>query len=430
MDRVVENQLIGWKKSTDRMPLIIRGARQIGKSWIIEHFGKNNYKGKTHIINFEKRPELHSIFEYNFDVKRIVLELEIQLNVTIDAKRDLVFFDEIQACPKALMALRYFYEDFPDLHIISAGSLMDFVLKDIPYPVGRVSHLEMHPLSFYEFLLAVGNKKLAELLTKKPYKLSQNLDETLKFWLSRYFAIGGMPKCVKTFIETNSIIAVNKVQDDINLSIKEDFKKYNPRVSTDCLNDILTAVLSNVGSQIKYSKLSDRFSGPTIKKGFELLKTARIINQVQNVSVAGLPLMASGIQFKAIFLDIGLLIRLIGLPISDDFTHGTLISSFKGALAEQFIGQELKTQIPNLNYWMNLENGAISEVDYVIEKNGKIIPIEVKSGTYGSLKSLHILLQKYNNIKQGIVFSNSRFGLDNNILFLPLYWAGHFLQHK
>ncbi len=164
MIRIAENQLLEWKSRSDRKPLIVRGARQIGKSWTVEHFGKTHYKGKTHIVNFEKRADLHQIFEVNFDVKRIVLELEIQLNTIIDSKKDLVFFDEIQACPKALMALRYFYEDMPDLHIISAGSLLDFTLKNISYPVGRVEQMDMYPMTFHEFLLACGQEKISELL--------------------------------------------------------------------------------------------------------------------------------------------------------------------------------------------------------------------------------------------------------------------------
>jgi len=423
MIRIAENQLLEWKSRLDRKPLIVRGARQIGKSWTVEHFGKTHYKGKTHIVNFEKRADLHQIFELNFDVKRIVLELEIQLNTIIDSKKDLVFFDEIQACPKALMALRYFYEDMPDLHIISAGSLLDFTLKNISYPVGRVEQMDMYPMTFHEFLLACQQEKIAELLNATPQALSESIDNAIKFHLTRYFVVGGMPACVKTFVETNSLISVVKIQDDLLYSIREDFKKYSPSISSDCLNDVLTYIAANIGSQIKYTRLSERFTGPTIKKGFELLKTARIIHQVQNVSLAGLPLVAGGIQFKALFLDVGLLIRIANLSIKDDFTQGTLISAFKGALTEQFIGQELKAKNYALNYWTNLDKGTMSELDYVIENRGDIYPVEVKSGTQGSLKSLHIVLQKYSNLKKGIVFSNARFGLDKNIQFLPLYWV-------
>lgn len=423
MKRFAEYQLLEWKNKPDRKPLIIRGARQIGKSWVVEYFGKTHYKGKLHTINFEKRPDLHKIFELNFDVKRIILELEIQLNINIDPTKDLVFFDEIQACPKALMSLRYFYEDMPELHLISAGSLLDFTLKEIPYPVGRVEQMDMHPMNFQEFLLAVGQDKLASLLNSSPQPLSESIEDAIKLQLTRYFAIGGMPACVKTFVETNSLIKVIKIQDDLIYSIREDFKKYTPSVSPDCLNDILTYISANIGSQIKYTKLSDRFTGPTIKKGFELLKTARILHQVQNVSLAGVPLLASGIQFKAIFLDIGLLIRMANFSIKDDFTQGTLTSAFKGALAEQFVGQELKANNHELNYWVNLDNGTISEIDYVIENKGEIYPIEVKSGSKGSLKSLHIVLQKYPNIKQAIVFSGARFGLDRKIQYLPMYWT-------
>lgn len=426
MYRSVVNELVIWKNDTERKPLILRGARQIGKSWAVAYFGAENYAGKTHTINFEKRADLHSVFDYNFDVKRIIFELEIQLNIIIDPEKDLVFFDEIQACPKALMSLRYFYEDFPQLHIISAGSLLDFVLKEIPYPVGRVEHLEMQPMTFYEFLLAVGQNKMAELISGEPIPLSEAIEKAIYLQLSHYILVGGMPSCVKTFVESGNLLAVKKVQNNLIISLKEDFKKYNPAVNIDCLKDVLMAISNNIGGQIKYTNLSDRFTGPTIKKAIELLKMARIIHQVQNVSLAGLPLKPSGIQFKAIFLDIGLLIRISNLNIQNEFLEDTLLASFKGALAEQFVGQELiASKNNNLQYWMNLDNGTISEVDYVIEKNDEIIPIEVKSGTSGSLKSLHIVLAKYPHIKKSYVFSKSRFGVENKIRFLPIFWAGN-----
>ena len=424
MFRLIENQLIKWKNSPTRKPLIIRGARQIGKSWAVEHFGSEYYLN-VHVINFEKRPEFNSVFDSNFDIARICLELELILGVGFDSKNDLLFFDEIQSCPKALMSLRYFYEERPDINIIAAGSLLDFVLKEISYPVGRVEHLDMHPLNFYEFLLAVNKPQLAEIITSEPIVLSDVVDGLIKIELNKYFLIGGMPQAVKTFVETNSIIEVIKIQEDLIYSIREDFKKYSPAINPDCLNDILRSVSQRIGSQIKYTNLSDRFSGPTIKKGFDLLKTARILHPIQNVSVAGIPLMPSGIQFKCNFLDIGLYLRIMGFPLRDEYSKGTLVASFKGSLAEQFVGQEfLASTHSNLNYWLNLDNGAISEVDYILLKNGEIIPIEVKAGKSGSLKSLHILMKKYSHIKNSIVLSESRHGIENNIQFLPLYWAG------
>lgn len=430
MKRNIENQLVEWQNSKNRKPLILRGARQVGKSWSVELFGGEHCKRKVHIVNLEKRPDWHVIFDLNFDVKRILLELELQLNDTIDPNKDPVFIDEIQTCPKALMSLRYFYEDIPELRIIAAGSLLDFVLKEISYPVGRVEHMDMHPMTFQEFLIAIGQIKLAEILDRQLQVISEKIDETFKYYLNQYFVIGGMTACVKTFIETNSLISVAKIQNELLSSFRENFKKY-PVINVDCLNDVLLAVTSNIGGQIKYARLSDRFSGPTIKKGFDLLKTARIFHQVQNVSLAGLPLMPAGIQFKSIFLDIGLLIRIQNLNIAEDFSKSLLIASFQGALAEQFIGQELMAcQNTGLNYWSNIDKGTISEIDFVIEEKNEIIPIEVKAGKQGSLKSLHLLLNKYAHIKRGIVFSGARFCEEGKIHFLPLYLAGIYFKKQ
>ena len=422
MVRTIISDLIKWKNSINRKPLIIRGARQTGKSWVVEHFGKQHYPGKVHIINFEKRPDLHLVFESNFDIKRICFELEILLEVSFDPQKDLIFFDEIQACPKALMSLRYFYEDHPEYHLIAAGSLIDFALKEVPFPVGRVMQMEMYPLTFYEFLLANGKQNLADLISNIQINISESVDLVLQDQLSKYFIVGGMPECVKIFVESNNLQRVNQIQDDLLYALREDYKKYTPTVSADCLNDILNKVSSGVGNQIKYSKLSDRFSGPTIKKGFDLLKTARLVYQVQNVSVAGLPLTSGGIQFKALFLDIGLLVRLSGLRIKEELVQGTLLSSYKGMLAEQFVGQEIiATHKDGLFYWMNTTSGTSSEVDYIIERSGQIIPIEVKFGKSGSLKSLHVLMEKYSHIKQAVVISGSRIGIEKNITFIPLY---------
>lgn len=414
-----------WKDKPNRKPLLLNGARQVGKSWLVKHFGKNHFDGKFIEINLEKNRDLHVVFKKNSDVKRIIFELELLLNVTFKPGKDLFFIDEIQSCPEALISLRYFYEELPDLHLIAAGSLLDFEFRDIPFPVGRVEVLDLYPLTFYEFLLARNKQNLAQLLELShdsiPYDVNSYFEEDFNL----YLVVGGMPECVDYFVRTNDLAGVSKIQDDLWYSFQQDFKKYNPKVDTDCLLDILENSTKYIGNQIIYSKLTERFSNPTIKKGVEVLKTARILHKVQNVSVSSLPLVASGKQFKMYFLDIGLLLRISKIDYKNLFVKRELAAAFQGMLAEQFVAQQLIAKLGNgLQYWARTETGANAEVDFVFQKNNSILPIEVKAGKSGSLKSLHYLLQHHPNLSKAIVFSVAKTGKEASIDFVPIYWAG------
>lgn len=429
MQRKITTKLLAWKKQYNRKPLIVRGARQVGKSWSISAFGKEYFEGQVHVINLEKRVDWHSIFEKNLDVLRILGELEIALNIRIEVGKDLLFLDEIQACPKAISALRYFYEQIPGLHIIAAGSLLEFALEDIPFPVGRVQMMNMYPMSFAEFLKAMGKERLAEIVENSPVEQAEFIHNLLQEELKRYFFIGGMPECVQTFVKTGKMMDVQQVQTDLIETYRQDFSKYAPFSDKRCLNDVLFSVAGNVGQQIKYTRLSEGFSGTTNKKAFDLLRTARVIHKVRTTSPAGLPLAASVSEkrFKAIFLDIGLLARLSGLSLSVEYQKNQLLTIFKGALAEQFVGQELLANgQEELFYWSRSAKSSNAEVDYLMAKNGKIIPIEVKNSSAGRLKSLHLLLGEYPNCEQGIVFSDARFGeiREQKLKFLPLYFVG------
>jgi len=223
MERFVTKKLKYWKDQKHRKPLIIRGARQVGKTWSILNFGKNHFNGNVHVIDLEKHPDWHRVFEPDLDVKRILSEFEILLNTKIDPERDLLFFDEIQSCSRALMALRYFYEELPQLHIIAAGSLLEFAFKNISFPVGRVQFLNLHPMSFAEFLLAIGKDKLADIILSKTIKLSETIHNMLLAELRKYFFIGGMPECVRYFAETNSMRSAMEVQLDLINTFRQDF---------------------------------------------------------------------------------------------------------------------------------------------------------------------------------------------------------------
>lgn len=425
MYRTKIEALIEWKNHSNRKPLLVNGARQVGKSWLVTTFGKQYFDGRTHVINFEKRRDLHSIFEKDLDPQRIIFELELVLNVSIKIGQDLLFFDEIQACPKALSSLRYFFEEMRDLHLIAAGSLLDFEFRNQPFPIGRIAMLDLHPMTFYEFLLAKGKDKLAELIAGPPQSLAEAVDQALLEELNEYFVIGGMPECVNSFIEDQSFEQITKIQDELLYAYVQDFNKYRPFVNVDCLQDIINNLGENIGHQVIYTKLSDRFTSPTIKKGVDVLKTARLLIQVNNASVTGLPLTASGRQFKLFFLDIGLLLRLSRLQFQESFIKKNLTASFKGMLAEQFVAQQIAaTQKDPLWYWARTTPGSTSEVDLVIVRKGEIIPIEIKAGKSGSLKSMNVLLEKHPNVNLAYVFSQARYGIEDKIHFIPLYFAG------
>lgn len=222
MIRLIDPKLEAWSLDTNRKPLIVRGARQIGKSWSITKFGQR-FKGGVHTINLEQRPDWHSVFDLNLDAKRILSEFEILLNRRIIPGEDLLFLDEIQACPKAIMALRYFHEQMPGLHVISAGSLLEFALKEIPFPVGRVQLMDMYPMRFSEFLEATGHSILRELFEEEPKVLSPAIHLKLLTELRNYFSVGGMPACVAHFAESRSLIRVREIQQDLLATFRQDF---------------------------------------------------------------------------------------------------------------------------------------------------------------------------------------------------------------
>ena len=418
------HNLITWKDKTNRKPLIINGARQVGKSWLVKTFGENYFENDIVIINFEKQKEVHVIFEQNFDVQRIITELQLVLGISIVKGKTLLFFDEIQSCSEALGSLRYFYEDLPDLHIIAAGSLLDFEFRDQPYPVGRVEIMNLYPMTFSEFLVANNKPLLADFL-KQSKEIPVSVENALSEQLQIYFIVGGMPECVSHYVDNQDFTGIKEIQNNLLYTYEQDFKKYKPSINNDCLQDIIENITKYIGNQVIYTKLSDRFTIPTIKKGVDLLRTARLINIVPNVSIAGLPLTPSGKQFKTFFLDIGLLIRKRQIDYAGLYTKRQLTSAFEGVLAEQFVAQQILAHTDDsLFYWARTESGASSEVDFVMVQEGKIIPIEVKSGKSGSLKSLHYLLEKYPNIERVIVFSQAKSGVNDKIQFVPIYFAG------
>jgi predicted AAA+ superfamily ATPase len=298
MERDILEKLQNWKASTRRKPLILSGARQVGKTFSVLEFGKQYYK-KVHLINFEKNPKWKEVFESDLDAHRIIDELEILLKSTINSEDELVFFDEIQNCQKALMSLRYFYEQLPQIHLIAAGSLLEFALKNISFPVGRVQTLEMLPMSFSEFIRACGKEKVYKIIQAHPAKLSSIIHETILEDVFTYFFVGGMPEAVKYYSESGKMAEVFKIHSDLLYTYSQDFSKYSPSVNRDCLNMVLSASGKSSGKQIKYSQLASGFSNPTIKSAFTALANARLLRKVKATSPSGLPLEAGANEKKS-----------------------------------------------------------------------------------------------------------------------------------
>jgi uncharacterized protein len=428
MKRLLMHHLQDWKVSGQRKPLIVRGARQVGKTHLINEFGQTSFKGRVHTVNFERHPEWHSIFEYNLDTARILKDLEMVLNSRIIPGVDLLFFDEIQACPQAITSLRYFYEEKPDLHVIAAGSLLEFALKHIGFPVGRVNLMEFCPMNFHEFLLAADRDDLASVILENPRILSKPVHELLLSYLRHYLYTGGMPDCITTWLRTGSLKEVFSVQADLLSTFRQDFSKYTPLADPRALNFVLGHVSKNIGNQVKYTRISDEFTGPTHKKALGLLETARILHKVSSTSPASLPFDANASEkkFKSILLDMGMIHALNGLQAHIEYARPELLSMYTGGLTEQFVGQEFVSAGYNpLFYWSREAKSSQAEVDYLILKHGKIVPLEVKSGAGGSLRSMHLLLQQYPEIEQGVVLSSAPYGtIDHQkVVYLPLYYA-------
>lgn len=428
MRRLIDDQLLHWKTSSRRKPLIIRGGRQIGKTWSIDRFSRDHF-GSVVKIDLEKRRDLHDIFAGDLSSQTILSQLALVAGQRIVPDETLLFLDEIQACPRALMALRYLYEEHPALHVIAAGSLLEFALGDLSFPVGRVRFLDMYPMTFAEFLWAGGQQQLVEILQKPPVHLDRAVHHLLLNRLRQYFFVGGMPEAVRAYYENLSVLDAFEVQTDILDSYRQDFAKYAARADKNCLDGVLVNCAAKVGEQVKYARLVEGFSNPTIHKAFDLLCMAKVINRIPAVKTVGQPLGANinNKKFKSSLIDIGLMQRLNRLPVDIEIRQQDLLTIYRGKLAEQFVAQELLvTQNSELYYWARAARGSTAEVDYLVNKDDRIYAVEVKSGKGGSLKSLHMLLDNYPACREGLVLYSGAWAElpEQKIRFVPLYYAG------
>lgn len=415
----------------------MRGARQTGKTYIIEQFGTEEFEN-TIYINFERNPEYKSIFS-TFDPIEIVEKIILFTTQKPETGKTLLFLDEIQECPEAIVSLRHFYEEMPGLHIIGAGSLLEFALQseNFKMPVGRIQYLYLYPMNFGEFLDALGESALRKYILNfsNLEKIPKEIHDKLNEYIRKYYIIGGMPAVVEEYVASRDIIKCQRIQRSIIDTYIDDFAKYSKVSSHPHLKKVFNSVPGMTGQKFVYAHVDRGVKSEKIKEALELLETAGILTRVSQTSGSGIPL-SSGVHesiFKVIFLDIGLFHAISGV-YSETAKEKDFNAIFKGAVAEQFVGQELIAyQSPytraEIFYWGRRAKSSTAEIDYLIEKNGHTVPVEVKSGPTGRMKSLHIFIEKHQTNK-ALKISQSRFQKGNPILTLPFYGIESFLRQK
>ena len=436
MKRFIEKALIAWKDSDRHPPLILLGARQVGKSHLIEKNFAPNFEELVS-INFERDPNYKACFEGGLAPSTVIPNIEAISGKRIKAPNTLLFLDEIQVCPNALTALRYFHEEYPELHVVAAGSLLEFLLQQVSIPVGRVSFRRLYPLSFEEFLHNAGDAILLEQLeghdyTKPfPSAVVARAEERLR----SYFAIGGMPKVVDTFLSQNSYWECQELLEDILDSYQRDFPKYSERdADLKYVQLVFARTPHIVGQPFKFVAISRDIQSKYIRRGIELCHQAGVIHPVY--SSHGFPLEAkfNPDRYKLLFADLGLMQRACGLNISRWISEDYRVIH-QGTIAEQFVGQQILCnhygfKSGKLYYWERQKRGSQAELDFVIDGQDAPIPIEVKSSAIGRLRSLKLFLDLNSNVKQGIKTSLENVAIHGKIASIPLWAFGSWLKRE
>ncbi len=425
MKRILYKDLIKWKHDNRRKPLLLQGARQVGKTYLINEFGKNEYSAYVY-LNFEQNPNLLSLFANDLSPQKIIENIALYIGEKINHHDTLIFFDEIQIAPKVLTGLKYFYEQAPEYHIIAAGSLLGVSIgKQSSFPVGKVNFLNMHPMSFIEYLWAIKEALLAEKLQtlNKIENLADLLHEKLLRHLKMYLYLGGMPEVLQDYIDNGDIKSARKIQNEILEAYKRDFSKYSSEAQAIKTTQVWYSVpfqLAKENKKFKYGNVKKNSRAAIYEETIEWLKNAGLINVVYNIKTPKLPIAGytDFSKFKIYLLDSGLLGAMLNLTSEIIVKPNELFSEYNGAFIENFIASELVSSgIKNLYYWTSKSD---AEVDFVFQKENKIFPLEVKSGLSKNKKSLRSYESKY---KPQFIFRSSprNFIQDKNFINLPLY---------
>ncbi len=395
--------LVNWLNSSGRKPLIIRGARQVGKTWLIRNLANSEQRALIE-LNFEKRPDLESLFSSN-DPKEIILNIAAATGSKIEPSNAILFLDEIQAAPHLLEKLRWFAEEMPELPVIAAGSLLDFTLAEHEFsmPVGRIGYMYLEPLSFEEFLDAIGEHQLRAYLENYNWSLTipAAIHSQLMNRLKEYLVVGGMPAAVSAWSTEKAPDAVNQIHFDLLATYRDDFAKYSGRLTIERLEEVMSSIPRQLGKKFVYKDANSEVGTAPLKQALDLLTKARVCHRIVSTSANGLPLGAESDErfSKVIMLDCGLCGASLGLSLHQLRSLSEISMINSGGMAEQLVGQLLRTTTPAyippaLYYWQRAGKGAEAEIDYVIQHENQVIPLEVKAGTTGTLKSLHQFIKE------------------------------------
>lgn len=437
MERDAMKKLFDWKQKYNRKPLIIRGARQTGKTWLMKEFGKRAYE-KTAYVNLETSLSLQNVFKEGFSTEQIISALQIDTGIMISSENTLIILDEIQAADGALTSLKYFCENAPQYHILAAGSLLGVMFHhNASFPVGKVDFLDLYPLSFQEFLSATGNAQLLELLRQGDWSLINSFKEQFIYLLRQYYYVGGMPEAVAEFAQQNSFSEVRAIQKRILIAYEQDFSKHAPydivpRIRM--LWNSIPAQLAKENRKFIYGALRTGARAKEYELALMWLIDCGLVHKINKVSKPGMPLKAyeDTQMFKLFVNDVGLLAAMNDIDAKTLLEGNAIFEEFKGALTEQYVLQQFLSQRNVVVFYWTAEN-ATSEIDFVIQCNGHIIPIEVKAEENLQAKSLKVFSQKYNP-EIAVRTSMSAYRQESWMINIPLFaigtWTNRLSEHN
>lgn len=422
MERYLLEEMRLWKSNINRKPLIIQGARQVGKTWLMKEFGKQEFEQVVY-LNFESSTRLRDLFNQDFSIDRIITVIEIESNQKIIPETTLLIFDEIQEAERGLTVLKYFQELAPQYFIMAAGSLLGISLqKNNSFPVGKVDFMKLYPLSFMEFLQNSNEKRLVEEIQNKNWEVVSLFHEKLVQQLRLYYYLGGMPEVVSNYLENRDLNIVRSLQQKIILGYENDFAKYAPNEIVPKIKMIwngLIGQLSKENRKFIYGQIKKGARAKDFESAINWLEAAGLILKVNRIEKPTMPLNAYADYdaFKLFFLDIGLLNAIADLDKHILLEKNTILSEYKGALTEQFVCQQLKIKT-EIYYWT--ETNATAEIDFILQHKNQIIPIEVKAEENLKAKSLKVFVEKFNN-KNAIRTSTSKHRIESWLTNIPLY---------
>ena len=424
MYRMAIEKLLKWKESKRRKPLIIEGARQVGKTWLMKEFGRQAY-ADTVYINFDSNSRMAELFASDLDTDRLLMGLELYAGRKINSDNTLLIFDEVQEVPRALTSLKYFYENAPQYHIVCAGSLLGIALhQGTSFPVGKVDFLKLYPLSFKEYLMAVGKERFAELLNRQDYQMIAGFRQTYTDALKHYYFVGGMPEAVQSFAENKDFTEVRAVQQRILSAYEQDFSKHAPNEMVPKIRMLWNSIPSQLAKENKkfiYGLLRKGARAKEYETAIMWLSDCGLVHKVSRVNAAGIPLKAYEDlkAFKLFLVDVGLLGCMAGLHQRILLDGNDLFTEFKGALTEQYVCQQLKT-IEDLGVYYYTNDRGSCEVDFIVDTGERIIPVEVKAEMNLRAKSLKVYQEKFSP-EVSVRTSMSDYKKEEWLINLPLY---------